>query len=100
MGWDFTLGFLPYNDEWRRQRRLFHENFRAKAALAYQPLEVERAHALLKNLTQSPKDAFTHIRKLFFHFPTPCNILMLAPWIPQFCGIPCVADGLWLSNGT
>jgi cytochrome P450 len=76
MGWNFTLGFLPYNDEWRRQRRLFHENFRAKAALAYQPLEAEKAHVLLQNLAQSPKDAFTHVRKLFVHLSAPCNLLM------------------------
>jgi cytochrome P450 len=68
MGWDFTLGFLPYNDEWRRQRRLFHENFRAKAVPAYQPLEVEKAHILLQSLAQSPQDAFTHVREYLSYF--------------------------------
>ncbi|KAK7448456.1 cytochrome p450 [Stygiomarasmius scandens] len=43
--WERFLGMTSYGDEWRKNRKLFHQNFRAEAAVQFRPiqkLEVEK----------------------------------------------------------
>ncbi|KAJ3516111.1 hypothetical protein NLJ89_g1328 [Agrocybe chaxingu] len=47
MGWDFSFAFIPYNDRWRKQRRLMHQHFSADAARTFRPHLLKGAHRFL-----------------------------------------------------
>ena len=57
------MGFIPYGSEWRRVRKEFYAHFNPEAARQYRPLEDEAAHALLRNLLDTPEDFLQHIRQ-------------------------------------
>ena len=40
MGWNFSLGLMPYGERWRRHRRTFQQKFHANAAKAYYPIHM------------------------------------------------------------
>ncbi|EON62419.1 hypothetical protein W97_01641 [Coniosporium apollinis CBS 100218] len=48
--------FLPYNDVWRKGRRLMHYLTMSSAATSYQPTQVLESTHLLYDLIRSPKD--------------------------------------------
>ncbi|RDB29405.1 hypothetical protein Hypma_016002 [Hypsizygus marmoreus] len=64
MGWDFNTGLMPYGDRWRRHRRLFHQNFRKDAALAFQPTQTQKTHEFLVNMLSSPDNYAMHTRTI------------------------------------
>jgi cytochrome P450 len=63
MGWDFNFALLPYGNLWRTQRRIFHQEFHAKAALRFRPQELQAAHDLLGRLFEAPDDWMSHLRQ-------------------------------------
>ncbi|KAH7928976.1 cytochrome P450 [Leucogyrophana mollusca] len=63
-GWDFSFVFAPYGPEWRARRRLFHQAFRADAALEYRPMQLRRSRMLLLDLLESPQRYAMHIQRL------------------------------------
>ncbi|KAI0295324.1 CyP450 monooxygenase [Multifurca ochricompacta] len=62
MGFHFNHVFLPYGDQWRRQRRAFHAHFDATTSKAYRPLEMQAVQRLLRNLISSPDNFSQHLR--------------------------------------
>ncbi|KIJ67614.1 hypothetical protein HYDPIDRAFT_108480 [Hydnomerulius pinastri MD-312] len=60
-GLNFSAAFLPYGDEWRHHRKVFHQAFRSTATHSYWPIQLRKAHALLENLLRAPEDLFEHI---------------------------------------
>ncbi|KAF9233018.1 cytochrome P450 [Melanogaster broomeanus] len=61
-GLNFSLGFLPYGDEWRLQRKVFHHAFRSPVIPNYWPIQMRKAHELVQSLIQAPEDLFEHIQ--------------------------------------
>lgn len=62
MGWDFSLVFLPYGNEWRDHRRIFHQEMRPEAAVKYRPAHMVKAHDLLRRLTTTPNLFSEHVK--------------------------------------
>ncbi|KAF8123450.1 cytochrome P450 [Boletus edulis] len=62
-GWSFHLTWAQYGDRWRLQRRIFHQTFRAEAALAFRPVQLEKARQLVLDILSAPHDFSKHIQK-------------------------------------
>ncbi|KIJ69606.1 hypothetical protein HYDPIDRAFT_145813 [Hydnomerulius pinastri MD-312] len=62
-GWTFNFGWTPYGDRWRSQRRMFHQVFRADAAVAFHPVQLQKARQLVLDLLNSPGDYATHLQR-------------------------------------
>lgn len=61
-GWSFNTVMIPYNNRWRLHRRLFHQAFRAEAALSYRPMQMRKSRDLLLNLLEAPADFPAHFK--------------------------------------
>ncbi|KIJ63410.1 hypothetical protein HYDPIDRAFT_92580, partial [Hydnomerulius pinastri MD-312] len=48
-GMDCNFGLTPYGDHWRLCRRIFHQTFRADAALTFRPMQLRRARQMIVN---------------------------------------------------
>ncbi|KAH7882728.1 cytochrome P450 [Phlebopus sp. FC_14] len=59
-GWGFNFGFMPYGDHWRLCRRIFHETFRADAALSFRPMQLRTAREMVVNLIDNPAEFHSH----------------------------------------
>ncbi|KAJ7773417.1 cytochrome P450 [Mycena metata] len=64
LGWEFNLGFLPYGERWRRQRRMFQQHFRRDIAQTYRPIQIRKVHKLLQELLVRPQEFRELIRTL------------------------------------
>ena len=53
---------MDYGDEWRAQRRMFHQQFTHKVVPEYHPMIRQGVHRLLNLLYESPDDFSRHIR--------------------------------------
>ncbi|KAH7915421.1 cytochrome P450 [Hygrophoropsis aurantiaca] len=62
IGVGFNSVFLRYGPKWRFHRRLFHQAFKQDAALSLRPMQLRKAHQLLRGLLQSPQEYEEHIR--------------------------------------
>ncbi|KAF9219295.1 cytochrome P450 [Gyrodon lividus] len=62
MGWDWSFGHMPYGERWKKHRKMFERQFRPAVAPTYWPLQRKEAHALLRNLLDSPGDLIEHLR--------------------------------------
>ncbi|KAI0064142.1 cytochrome P450 [Artomyces pyxidatus] len=62
MGWDYTIVVMPYSDEVKAQRRLFHHTLHATALPAHYPLVRTRVEELLQSLHLEPKGYASHVR--------------------------------------
>ncbi|KAF7323866.1 O-methylsterigmatocystin oxidoreductase [Mycena kentingensis (nom. inval.)] len=61
-GWMMNMGLKKYNDEWRADRRILHQQFRNENATNIHPIELAKMHELLKNLLATPDDFTTHFK--------------------------------------
>lgn len=61
MGWHWHLAALPYGEEFRTGRRLFHREFNPQASLRFRPLQLDVTHDLLRRLVVSPDQYSEHI---------------------------------------
>ncbi|KAJ3558638.1 hypothetical protein NM688_g801 [Phlebia brevispora] len=55
--------FAPYNDLWRRQRRAAHENFTARATVAYHSVQEQEAAALALRLLHDSEHWERHLKR-------------------------------------
>ncbi|KAI0056528.1 cytochrome P450 [Artomyces pyxidatus] len=62
-GWDFTTAFTAYSDEWRAQRKIFHQSLNARAATTHHPVQLEKVELLVKCLHDEPDDFARHMRR-------------------------------------
>ncbi|KAI0754765.1 cytochrome P450 [Daedaleopsis nitida] len=61
-GWSWNLGFIPYSQTWRSQRRTFWQQFHPGVVSRYHPLLEDSAHRLLYRLLSSPRNLVDNIR--------------------------------------
>ncbi|KAG1727737.1 cytochrome P450 [Suillus lakei] len=57
----FRTVMRSYGDAWRRHRRIYHQAFRAEAAVIYRPMQLRRAHQLLIGLLHDPATYELHL---------------------------------------
>ncbi|KAG9318319.1 cytochrome P450 [Chiua virens] len=65
-GWSYHFAWAPYGDQWRFQRRLFHQTFRAEASLAFRPIQLRKARQLVLDILRAPRDFSKHISRQVF----------------------------------
>ena len=61
-GWDRDVGFMDYGDYWRIHRKYIHQHFRLQVIQDYHPKIVQRVHAFLVSLVDSPTAFLKHYR--------------------------------------
>lgn len=52
---------MGYGARWRSQRRIFHQAFRAEAALNYRPVQQYKIQLLIHNLLHTPHEFLNHL---------------------------------------
>ena len=57
------MSSIPYGEDWRRHRRLFHKYFNQISTKGYYDIQSKEAHALLRSLIDKPDDFALHVRK-------------------------------------
>ena len=63
MGWSWNTAMLPYNDEWRAQRRHFHGEFDGRAISKHYTPIIRSTHDLLQRFLDTPEQWQSHIRQ-------------------------------------
>ncbi|KAI0061645.1 cytochrome P450 [Artomyces pyxidatus] len=63
MGWDFATPLMPYSDEWRIQRKIFHQTLHSRASPVHHPVQLEKAGLLMKSLYDEPHEFARHMRR-------------------------------------
>ncbi|OJA21343.1 hypothetical protein AZE42_07123 [Rhizopogon vesiculosus] len=51
---------MCYSDEWRLNRRLFHQTFRPDSSLKFRPMQIRRAREMILNLIDDPQHYHSH----------------------------------------
>ncbi|KAL0572343.1 hypothetical protein V5O48_009614 [Marasmius crinis-equi] len=64
MGWDKDFIVLPYGNEWKIRRKLFHQEFPHNNAARHEAQELKVNRVLLKNLVRDPENYRDHIRHM------------------------------------
>ncbi|KAG6369345.1 Cytochrome P450 monooxygenase [Boletus reticuloceps] len=62
MGWDFSVGLLPYGPSWRKHRKVMHQALSPTAMLDYRGTQLNKVHQLVKNTLQVPDNIEAHLR--------------------------------------
>ncbi|KAG1735601.1 cytochrome P450 [Suillus paluster] len=63
-GLSFNTALMPYGDTFRMHRKLYHQVLRIEASNSYQDLYLRKAHELVANLLDAPKDMQGHLNTL------------------------------------
>ncbi|KAI9445989.1 cytochrome P450 [Lactarius indigo] len=63
-GMDYNIGLTRYGTAWRHARREFQTHLGPDDLEAYQPLEQQAVHRLLRNLLSSPDNFTQHLRHM------------------------------------
>ena len=63
---------MPYGDTFRMHRKLYHQVLRIEASNSYQDLYLRKAHELVVNLLDAPKELEGHLNTLV---PSNCPCL-------------------------
>lgn len=61
MGWEDALGFLPYGDKFRKQRKMIQQHFNIQAVSKFHPIQTRELNTLLVNLLDTPDDFIRHV---------------------------------------
>ncbi|OJA09014.1 hypothetical protein AZE42_07395 [Rhizopogon vesiculosus] len=75
---------MGYNDEWRLNRRLFHQSFRPESALRFRPMQIRRAREMVLNLIDDPQHYHSH----FGTFSSSVAMLAVYGYQPSARGDP------------
>ncbi|KIJ12557.1 hypothetical protein PAXINDRAFT_171115 [Paxillus involutus ATCC 200175] len=59
-GMECNFVFERYGDHWRLCRRIFHQTFRADAALTFRPMQLRRARQMIVNMIDDPDQYAFH----------------------------------------
>ncbi|KDQ59121.1 hypothetical protein JAAARDRAFT_127559 [Jaapia argillacea MUCL 33604] len=65
MGYDWDFAFMPYGDNWRRHRRVFHQFFNQGAIDKYHPVQMRESLAFVQRLLDTPQQLNHHIQQTF-----------------------------------
>eukprot|EP00753_Platysulcus_tardus_P011500 PLAT3293.1.p1 GENE.PLAT3293.1~~PLAT3293.1.p1 ORF type:complete len:514 (-),score=-93.25 PLAT3293.1:19-1560(-) len=65
VGWDWSFTLMPYGDEWRKNRRAFHQHFQQSAVSRYNTIYLRESRNLLDMLLTEPDGFLHHLRQTF-----------------------------------
>ncbi|KAG2018348.1 cytochrome P450 [Coprinopsis cinerea AmutBmut pab1-1] len=65
MNYRHLLSVMPYGDEWKLQRKVFHQHFQPNNPSLWHPIIVKQTRNYLKGLSRSPEEWATHAKQLF-----------------------------------
>ncbi|EIN08744.1 cytochrome P450 [Punctularia strigosozonata HHB-11173 SS5] len=57
-GFEWHFAFMPYGEDWRRHRRIFHEKFNQNSVAAFRPMHKRHIKRLLRLLYKSPQSMY------------------------------------------
>ena len=57
------LAFLPYGDDFLKQRKFFQRVFSHQGCLDFRPIQVSQTQTLLKNILRDPTRFADHARQ-------------------------------------
>lgn len=63
MGWNFGLGFKTYGDEWRKERRMFHQEYKQNVVSRYHAIQMQKVNSMLQSILTDPSNFRDHIRE-------------------------------------
>ena len=63
LGLEWVILLPPYNEVWRQQCKLFHEEFKPQALSAYEVHQKQSVHAFLRSLAGNPGEFKAGIRQ-------------------------------------
>ncbi|EKM48707.1 uncharacterized protein PHACADRAFT_108423 [Phanerochaete carnosa HHB-10118-sp] len=63
IGWTDMLGFLPYGEQFHKQRKLFRQAFTKQGCVVFRPSQLSQAHVLLKKVLLDPEHLDDHVRR-------------------------------------
>lgn len=58
-----------YSDNWRRNRKLFQQNFRQATIDRFHPIQYDKVHEFLRELIDTPDDFMRHTMAYEFILP-------------------------------
>ncbi|KAJ3983249.1 cytochrome P450 [Lentinula detonsa] len=64
IGWEGDLVYLPYGDEMKLHRKLFHQEFHPTDSSLYQPHHKKALSLFLNNLIDTPEEWLGHIQQM------------------------------------
>lgn len=62
-GGDYRVSFMPYGDQWRFIRKIYHNTLEIKAATSYVPYQDLESKQLLADFLDSPESFEDHIKR-------------------------------------
>ncbi|EAU81927.1 O-methylsterigmatocystin oxidoreductase [Coprinopsis cinerea okayama7 len=65
MDYSFSFGLMPYGQDWRRHRKVFHQYLHAHMVPRYNPIQEQEVIPFARNLLTSPEKFLLHTRVLF-----------------------------------
>ncbi|KJA26054.1 hypothetical protein HYPSUDRAFT_64266 [Hypholoma sublateritium FD-334 SS-4] len=63
LGWEWDFAHMPYNERWRKHRKMFFQYFQPKYISVFSPFQRKMAITLLDQFSASPADFIAHIRQ-------------------------------------
>ncbi|KZT23374.1 cytochrome P450 [Neolentinus lepideus HHB14362 ss-1] len=59
-GWKHAFGVMPYNESWKKHRRMFQQMFSREQVSRYNNSMVRKAHALVQRVLDNPGNFYDH----------------------------------------
>jgi hypothetical protein len=59
----FNLAITRYGDKWRVERRIVDQNLRPAIAITYQPMQIVKAHAFLRQVLRCPENTLEYLKQ-------------------------------------
>jgi cytochrome P450 len=63
MGWNWALGGMRYNSDWKDCRRLLNQDFNARNTHVYHPKVIDGAREVCRRLIEHPEKYTEHLRQ-------------------------------------
>ncbi|KXN81929.1 O-methylsterigmatocystin oxidoreductase [Leucoagaricus sp. SymC.cos] len=63
-GWTFNTGLMQNNERWRHERRIVQQNFKRESVARFQPIQMTKVHAMLRQLLTDPESFSDHYKTL------------------------------------
>jgi hypothetical protein len=59
----FNLAITRYGHKWRVERRIVDQNLRPAIAITYQPMQIVKAHAFLRQVLRCPEKTLEYLKQ-------------------------------------
>lgn len=63
MGWNFAIAFKPYGDQWRKEQRMFQQEYKRNVISSYHGIQTKQINRMLHCMLTNPSDFRDHVRE-------------------------------------